>query len=89
MTAAIKLTALRLAWLQYLADRPNGADHLDFMPKTRIGFKASRAMVWGALVESGFMEHDRGIFRITDTGRAVLAKALRAAAKQESDHAPF
>jgi len=97
MTDAVNLTPIRLAWLQKLAI--DGARDWAHMPTNRIGARASRALVWGPLIQAGFITEAGHIFTITETGRAVLAKALRIAANkgqpvdaewpanQESDHA--
>lgn len=83
---AVTITPLRLAWLQKLgADGPT--EEAD-MP-LRAGGGLAGVGVWGALRDAGFIEV--GLpggarlgckFTLTDTGRAVLAKALRVAANQ-------
>ena len=80
MADTVTITPLRLAWLRKLAaDGPTAA--MD-MPKNRNGQRVNE-LIWGPLKTAGFMVSDGvGCWAITDTGRAVLAKALRVAANQ-------
>ena len=80
----VTITPLRLAWLQALAEGPSTWDGL---PKNRIGSRAPRGLVWGPLIAAGFITQSGAVFAITDTGRAVLAKALRVAANQGENDA--
>lgn len=86
MADTVTITPLRLEWLKKLAT--DGPTLLEAMPKAA-GGRTAGGVVWYALERAGFIETGMPAgtklgceFTITDTGRAVLAKALRVAANQ-------
>lgn len=64
---AVSITPLRLAWLQKLAGGPAGLSELPIASNR----------TFQPLIDAGFISIGLGVFEITDTGRAVLAKASK------------